>query len=125
MTCNVNQAHDGPCGPDCLFHDYHGGSKEPDPTTPPKPGQQHFLVAIRHSGMPIEQQWQFVMEWAEEWQAKVDRLEDNAGRLLSACKAALYAIEKLGHSSADATRAGTACAMLENAIAKAEAPAPA
>lgn len=80
MPCDVSAEHIGPCGPDCLIHDYFGGylakaeAAWPDRPDVTPPGQQHFLVAIRHSEIPVAQQWQFVMGWAEEWQEKVDAL---------------------------------------------------
>ena len=77
MPCDVGAEHIGPCGPDCILLDYFAREKAnegDEPLSDRPPGQQHFLVAIRHSGMPAERQWQFVMEWAEEWQAKVDAL---------------------------------------------------
>jgi hypothetical protein len=79
MKCNVEAEHIGPCGPDCILHDYFADRVEMmgnTPTVAPAsdPAQQHFLVAVRHSEMPPEKQWDWVMTWAEEWQGKVDRL---------------------------------------------------
>lgn len=74
-VCNISAKHSSPCGPDCLIFDYFGNEKQAEvPRIEPPGVQQHFLVAIRHSEMPVPQQWQFVMEWAEEWQSKLDRL---------------------------------------------------
>ncbi len=67
MACDVGAEHIGPCCPDCILFDYLQCPDKP-------PAQQHFLAAVRHSEMPNQQQWQHVMDWAEEWQEKVDTL---------------------------------------------------
>jgi hypothetical protein len=97
MACDVNAEHIGPCGPDCILHDLFAAEKEssmPLDTVPA--AQQHFLIAVRHSGMPIERQWQWVMEWAEEWQTKVDLL----AKMLRAAEAALRSYQH-GNASTD------------------------
>ncbi len=75
MPCDVQAEHIGPCGVDCLIYDFFAKEKQAEKPTTERPAmQQHFLVAIRHSGMPIEQQWRWVLDWAEEARVEAERL---------------------------------------------------
>lgn len=90
MACEVNEGHAGPCGVDCLVHDYFAipANREAGDGK-----QQHFLVAVRHSEMPVNTQWFWVMQAIEEKEEK----------LAATIKACEYCLDMLNQKAGEET----------------------